>query len=108
MPLLAGIFLGNLKLDRLIGFMQAAEQRRCRFANLKIDGAVFNLDDHIIFKPSIQRMKYVKSGAGAIILPIGPVQVMVVDKRAIENDSAVGLECARDNVGSINRRAAIG
>ncbi len=43
--LLAGVFLRDLQFHGLVGVGEAAEERRDRLADLKIDGAVFDLDE---------------------------------------------------------------
>src|SRR5712664_401336 len=52
-------------------------------------------------------MENIVRGARAVILSILPVEVMVVYKRPVEKNAAVGLERARNHVGSIRRRPAV-
>src|SRR5580704_17246123 len=52
-------------------------------------------------------MKVVVCRARAIILGIGPIQMMVVNKRAIKNDSAMRRKGARNHIGGVGRRPAV-
>ena len=54
---------------------------------------MFDLDDDIVFELSVERMKIVVGGFGAVVFGIPPVEMMVVDERAIENDAVMRLEC---------------
>ena len=108
MALLAGVFLRDLQLDRFVGFFEAAEKRRDRFARLKIDRAVLDLDDDVVVELAVERMKIVVGGAGAIVFGIAPVEMMVVDEGAIEDEAAVRFERARDDVGGVSGRAVVG
>ena len=68
---------------------------------------MFDLDDHIVVKLAVERMKNVVGGARAIVFRIAPIEVMVIDKCAIKNDSAMRHKGARDHIGGIGRRAVI-
>ena len=107
MPLLPGIFLRDLQLDGLVCFFQAAEERRNRFAHLEINRPMFDLDDYVVVELAVKRMKIVVGGPGPIVLGIGPIEMMVVNKRAIKDDSVVRRKGACNHVGGIGRRAAI-
>ena len=52
-------------------------------------------------------MKVVVGGFGAIILQIVPIEMMVVDEGAIEDDAAVRLERTRNHVGRVSRSSPI-
>src|SRR5260370_8101868 len=52
-------------------------------------------------------MKYIVCGSRAVTLRILPVEVMVVYKRAIENNAAVRFERACNHVGGVRRRPAV-
>ncbi len=91
MTLLAGVFLGDLQFDCFVGVLQAAEKRRNGFAGLKIDWAVLDLDDDVVVEFSVQGVEVVVSGLGAVVMRIAPVEMMVVDKGAIENDAVMRL-----------------
>ena len=108
MTLLAGVFLRDLQLDGFVCFFQPAEQWRYRLARLEIDRAVLDLDDDVVVELAVERMEIVIGGLGAVVLGVAPIEMMVVDKRAIENDSAVRLESARDDVGGVGGGAMIG
>jgi hypothetical protein len=47
-------------------------------------------------------------GAGAVVLQVAPVHLVVVDEAAIEEDAAVRLERPRDDVGGIGVRPFVG
>src|SRR6266699_1705883 len=96
MPLLPRVFLCDLQLDRLVRFLKPAEERRNWFARLKVDWAIFNLDDDVIRKFAVERMKNVVGSFGTIILGIAPIKMVVIDKRPVENDPAVRREGVRD------------
>src|SRR5207247_6794749 len=53
-------------------------------------------------------MEYIVRGPRAVTLGILPVEVMVVHKCTVEKNAAVGLERARDHVGGIGWRPAVG
>ena len=107
MPLLAGVFLRDLQLDRFVRVVQAGKQRRYRFPYLEIDRAVLDLHDHVIVEFSVQRMKDVVSRASAVGLQIVPVEMMVVDEGPIEQHPAVRFQSARQHVRRVHRSAAI-
>ena len=65
--------------------LQSAEQRRYRLANLEVDGPIFDLDDYVVVELAIERMEIVVGGLGAVVLQVGPVEMMVVDEGAIEH-----------------------
>ena len=52
-------------------------------------------------------VEVVVRGAGAIVLRVAPVHVVVVDEAAIEQHAAVRLEGPRDHVGGVGVRAAV-
>src|SRR5580693_5095612 len=107
MPLLAGVLLGDLQLDGFVGFLEPGEQRRRRFACLEVDRSVFDLNDDVVVELSVERMKMVVSGVRPIILWPTPVEMMVVDKCAIEDDAVVRLERARDYVARVGGRPVV-
>ena len=90
-------------------FCERGEQRRRGLADLEIDGAVLDLDDDVVRRTCRRgRLEIVVGGAGAIVFRIVPVHVVVVDEAAIEDQAAVRLEGAGDDVGGIGVGAAIG
>src|SRR5580704_9809915 len=105
--LLACVFLRDLEFDRFIGFLEAAEEWRNRFARLEVDRAVFDLDDDVVVELAVERMKIVVGGFGAIVLRIAPVEMMVVDESAVENETAVRFERARDDVSGVGGRTVV-
>ena len=84
MTLLAGIFLRHLQLDHSVGFLQAAQQRRYRFARLKIDRPVLDLDNDVVVEFPVERVKNVVRGSRAIRSCITPIQMMVVNKGTVK------------------------
>ena len=51
---LAEVLLGDLQLDRLVGVLQRAEQRRRRLAHLEVDRSVLDLDDDVVVEPAVE------------------------------------------------------
>ncbi len=98
MALLAGVFLRDLQLDGLVCFFQSTEEWRYRLASLEIDRAVLDLDNDVVVELAVEGMEIVVGGPGTVILGVAPIEMMVVDKRAIENDPAVRMESARDHI----------
>ena len=94
MALLAGVFLRDLQFDGFVGFFEAAEERRDRLARLEVDRAVLDLDDDVVVELAVERMEIVVSGSGAIVFGIAPVEMMVVDEGAIEEEAAVRFQSA--------------
>src|SRR6266699_3569444 len=107
MPLLPRVFLCDLQLDRLVRFLKPAEERRNWFARLEVDWAIFNLDDDVVRKFAVERMKNVVGSFGTIILGIAPIKMVVIDKRPVENDPAVRREGVRDRVSRLCGRPAV-
>src|SRR5579863_3200639 len=107
MPLLTGVFLRDLQFDCGIRFLQPAEQRRDGLPDLKVNRSVFNLHNDIVIKLAIQRMKNVIRCFRAIVLQVGPIQMVVIDKCTVEDDPMGRIECARDDVGRISGSAAV-
>ena len=68
---------------------------------------MFDLNDHIVFEFSIQRMKVVISRLGSIIPRIAPVEMMVVNERTIKNDPTVGLQWTCNYICRISLRPPI-
>src|SRR6267142_2586548 len=108
MPLLSGVFLSNLQLHRHIRLLQPAKERRNRFADLKVNWSMFDLNNYVVVELAIERMEYIVCSFRAVALRILPVEVMVVYKRAIKNDSTVGFERACNHIGGVRRRPAVG
>src|SRR5580704_11951282 len=89
--LLACVFLRDLEFDRFIGFLEAAEEWRNRFARLEVDRAVLDLDDDVVIELAVERMEIVVGGFGAVVFRIAPVEMMVVDESAIEDEAAMRI-----------------
>ena len=86
---------------------ESAEERRDGFAHLEVDGAFLGLDDDVGCELAVERMKDVVGGASAVGFGIAPVEVVVVDESAIEDDAAVGREGSGEDVGGIGGGAAV-
>ena len=106
-PLLAEILLRDLQFHGFVCFVQAGEERRDWLLRLKVDGAIFDLHDHVGRELAVERMKDVVGGARAVGLHVVVVEMIVVDKGAIEHYSAVRRESMRQHVGSVGWAAAI-
>src|SRR5215472_14028316 len=107
MLLLAGVFLCDLEFDRFVAAAQSGKQRRRRFAHLKINRSVLDLDDGVVIELAIKRMKIVVGGLGAVVFQIAPVEMVVIDEGAIENDASMRLQSASHHVGGVGVSAAI-
>ena len=106
-PRLAHILLGDLQFDGLVGFLERGEKRRGGFAHLKIDRPVFDLDHHVGVELAIQGVEVVIGRAGAVVLRVAPVHVMVVDEAAVEQQAAVRRERARHHIGRVGVSAVV-
>src|SRR5439155_8731470 len=84
-----------------------AKQRRCWLAHLEINGPVLDLNHHIVFELSVERMKVVICRSRAIRLHISPVEMMVIDECTVHQNSAMWLQRARNDVGGVRRRASV-
>ena len=105
--LLAQVLLRDLQLDRLVGLFEAAEQRRGGLADLEVDRAVLDLDDDVVFEQAVELVEVVVGGAGRGRSSGCASPCVVVDEAAIEEDAAVRLEGAGDDVGGVGMRAAV-
>ena len=81
--------------------------RRDRLAHLKVDRPFLGLNDDIGGEFPIERMKDIVGGAGAVGLGVAPVQVVVVDKGAVEDDAAMGRERRGQQVGGVGWSAPV-
>src|SRR3954452_16256152 len=68
---------------------------------------MLDLDHYVFIELAIEWMEIVIGGLRAIRLQIGPIEMMVVKKGAVEDDYVVRLEGSRNDVRSIGRRTAI-
>src|ERR1700674_5200226 len=108
MPLLSGVFLSDLQLHRHVGTLQPTKERRNRFAGLKINGPMFDLNNDVVVEFAIEGTENIVRSFRAVTFRILPVEVMVVYKRPIENDAPVGFERACNYIGGVRRRPAVG
>ena len=108
MPLLPRVLLRDLQFDALVRLLQSAKKWRHRFAGLKINGTILDLDDDVVVEFSVQRMEDVISGPGAIVLQISPIQMMVINKCAIEKHASMWPQRARNHIGRVSRRSPVG
>ena len=81
---LSHVFLSDLQLDSFLSFRQRAEERGRGLADLEIDGAVLNLHDGVAIELTVERVEVIVSGAGAVVLEITPVRMVVVDEASVE------------------------
>src|SRR5260370_34512173 len=108
MPLLHGVFLSDLQLHCHIGELQPGKEGRNRFADLKVNGPMFDLNDDVVVELAIEGMENIVRSFRAVTLWILPVEVMIGYKLAIKNDSAVGVERAANHIGGVRGRPAVG
>ena len=106
-PLLSGIFLRHLQLDRLVGCTKRTEERRHGFARLEVDGTVLDLENDIASNRAVEIVEVVPRRASTIVLQVAPVHMVVVDEPAIEDDAAVRRQRTRDHVGGVSMRAPV-
>ena len=105
--LLAGVLLCGLHFDGLRGVLQRGEERRDWLAYLEVDRAVFDLNDDVGLKGAVERGEVVESCPGTVGLQILPVEVVVVDETAVQNDAMVRLQSSGKDVGRLRRRSAV-
>src|SRR5215472_6599216 len=108
MALLAGILLSNLQFDSFVGVVQGGDQRRHRLAHLEVDGAVLDLYDYVVVELAVERMKIIVRSFCSIVLRFTPVEVMVVDKSSIKNQTSMCSDRPGQCVGGIRRSSPIG
>src|SRR5207245_5579388 len=107
MPLLSGVLLRDLQLDDLARSRHCPEERRGGLAHLKINRTVFDLDDDSVFKLSVERTEVVVRGPGAVGFWIAPIQVMVVNESAVEENSVMRTQSTSNDIGCVCGGAAI-
>ena len=86
--------------------LKAGEERRNRLAGLEVDGALFGLDNDVGGEFAVEGMEDVVGCAGAVGFGVAPVEVVVVDEAAVEDDASVGREGGCEGVGGVGRGAA--
>src|ERR1700674_3217532 len=106
MPLLAGVFLSDLQLHSHIRTLQPPKEWRNRFADLKGNGPMLDLNDDVVVELAIEVMEYIVLSCRAVTLMILPVKVMAVYNRPVEHDAAVRFERACNHIGSVRGRPA--
>ena len=92
MLLLARVLLRDLQFDGFIGAAQSGEQRRRWFADLEINRPILDLNDRVVFEGAVEGMKIIVGGPRPIVFQVTPIQMVVVDEGAIEDDAAVRLQ----------------
>src|SRR5215475_3742653 len=107
MPLLARVFLRDLQFDGFVRVLKTAQQGRNRLTHLEVDRPVVDLDDDVIFKLPIQRVKDVVGSLRAIIFEIAPIQMMVVNKGTIEKHTALRFERECDDIRGVGWRSPV-
>src|SRR3954462_15361466 len=67
MLLLSGVFLSDLQFDGFVGVVESGKQWGYGLANLKIDWAIFDLNDYVVVELAVERVKVVVSRFGAVV-----------------------------------------
>ena len=93
--------------DIMTSILKSGEEGRDGFAHLEVNGAGLDLYNDIRGEFAVEGMEDVIGGAGAVGFGVAPVEVVVVDKGAIEHDAAVWCEGGGESVGGVGRRAAV-
>ncbi len=86
--------------------LEAGEERRDGLAGLEVDGAFLDLDDDVGEELAVEGVEDVVGGAGAVGFGVVPVEVVVVDEGAVEDDAVVGGEGGGEGVGGVGGGAA--
>src|SRR5882757_3219825 len=107
MALLSRILLGDLKLKSFICLLQSAKERRHRLSHLEINWAVLDLNNDVVFKLAVERVKVVVSGFGAFVLRIVRVRPLVIDKATIEDQPAMRLQSPRNYIRGIRMSSLV-
>src|ERR1700751_4363130 len=107
MPLLSRVLLRDLQLNCLIGPRQTTKQWRHWFTNLKVNRAILDLDDYVVIEFAVKRMKDVVGSSCTIVFKILPIQMMVINERAIENDAAMRRQRMCYYVRGVGRCSAV-
>ncbi len=106
-PRLAEVLLCDLQLDCFLGFRECAEQRGCGLADLEVDGTVLHLDHDVRVELAVEIVEVVPGGAGAVVLEVPPIHVVIVDETAVEDETPMRRERPRHHVGGVGVSAAI-
>ena len=96
--MLAGILLGDLKLQHLVRPFHGAEEGGNRLANLKIHGTVLDLKDDIVDKPAVQGLEMIVGRPGPVGGTVAPI-LEIVDKTPPNNQPSEGSEGFGQHVG---------
>ena len=108
MTLLAGVLLSDLEFNGLVGVWKSSHEERAHgLAHLKVDGTVLDLHDDVRVKFTVERVEVVVACAGAVGFQVVPIEMIVVDEAAIEDDAAMRPQRARYNVRGVGRRTAV-
>ena len=67
-------------------FCKPANRGDDRFAHLEINRPVLDLDDGIVVEGAIERMEIIIGRFRPIVFQVAPIEVMVVDESAVEDD----------------------
>jgi hypothetical protein len=107
-PLLAGVLLGDLQLQRYARPGHGGQDGRHRLAHLEVERAVLDLHDHVVGERAVQRVEVVVRGTGAVGRPVAPVLPVVVHERAPVDQAVVGLDGRREHVRAVGVRTPVG
>ena len=77
MALLAQVLLRYLQFDGHVTLRDVGKERMCRLADLKVDGSIFDLDNDIVVKLTIERFEELHARIGTISFPVGLIQLVV-------------------------------
>src|SRR5260370_35865224 len=98
MPLLAGILLGHLQLNRFIWIVQAGEKRGHGLTHLEIHRSVLGLDADVIVKFAVEGEEVVPGSVGTTTFVLTPRAVPAVDKSSVEQNDTVWRKRSSDYV----------
>ena len=96
----AKILLRDLELDHHRGLLQGSEQRAVGLTGLEVDGTIFDLDNHIVGKLTIEGHELLTGLVGTI------AALGVIHEGTPHHDSFVGLQCTSQHIGTIGMRTS--
>ena len=106
--LLSSILLRELNFKCRVCILHAQKQRRDRLPDLEIEGAVLDLEDHIIHEIPVQRLIDLVRSARTVGFHVPPVLQAVVHESPPDDDPAIGFDGAAQHVRAFGVRPAIG
>ena len=94
------ILLRDLELHHHRGLLQRSEQRTIRLTGLEVDGAVLDLDDHIVGKLTIEGHELLTGLVGTI------AALGIIYEGTPHHDTFMGLQCTCQHIGTIGMRTS--